>query len=576
MSKMNRRQAISRTLLGTVGGLYGLEMAANSNWFNRLLLPSLGGTGGTHPFVGGAMGTIEILQSALRGGAGLLRTQQAYAQAGMSDASREWAVVTIKVVNHVHTPLVFKLGKLNEQTGVVTTGSDVDKVKDKMTSAGAHMEAKGVDLLSDNPRFARLRFNKWFADILRTGKSDVVSAAGVPSLDSAALYPGAGDFPEGVAIQAGLHLVQQFTGKNHSLMNFRLRPNEGDLAHFVDKKGIVQSPLGVTAFMMGGRYDRAEGQFETNQVLSDANDIEAPIGAGVSVENLVGALKQSLVDGYGDASAFDQNLTVKFDQVVARDPKLRRAMLDSRKQFKDTIAQLQESADLESTRQSNVTNMTGSVQSVGSGSETTPPTHEFVSQCAFAAKAMKMDGRPLRNFSLFLNMADLDGRNLDGASFGGEEVGIKCYSYVEGMRQLAVGLNILSKVIEEKRNVIVVVVSEGGRSRMMQDQKVGFGLVMAPSGSGMLSDALYANAEAINEENGRLVQEPGDLPNGANRSVLHWSVDGLVSEAGASMKGAAVTTSGDWQLGVAEFLAEKMGVSGVMQGQTQFVKLRRG
>lgn len=578
MTLMNRRQALTKTLLGTVGGLTALDGLSSTGWVEKLLLPSLGGQAGTNPFLGGAVGTLEILQSALRGGVGFLRTQQALASTVASDPAKEWAVVTIKVVNHVHTPLVFKLGKLDPQSGNVTTASDVDTVVSKLSTSGAHMGAKGVDKLSDNPRYSRLRFNKWFADILQSGKSDVETSAGVPSLDAATIFPGAGAFPSGVAIQAGLHLAQEFTTKNHSLMNFRVRQTEGDLAHFLEKRGIVRSPLGVTAFMMGEKYDKAEGSFDRNVVLGDANGVENPIAQGASVAQIVNALSQSVAGGYADMSTFNSNLTVKFDRLVESDPKLRRALLESKVQFESSLADLKKYASLEGSAQTGVTAASGSLQGSGNGTDPSlPPSREFVAQCGYAARALKMDGRPVRNFSLFLNMSDLDGKNLDEAFFGGAAEGIKCYSYVEGMRQLAVGLNILAKVIDEKRNVIVVVVSEGGRKRTLGDDHVSFGLVLGPSGPGLLTDHLYAHTELINEESNALVKDPGAFLNMNDPSTwVRWNVDGLVSESGASMKGMRATTSGDWQLGVAEFVAEKMGVTGSMAGQLQYVKLKRG
>ncbi len=572
MKPMNRRQAIGKTLFGTLGGLCALDQLSQVQWMEKLLLPSLGGPGATNPFVGGMMGTMEILQSALRGGAGLLRAQQAFAQTGTSNASKEWAVVTIKVVNHVHTPLVFKLGKRNEQTGAVTTGSDVNTVASKLSTSSAHMVGRGVDMISDNPRFANLRFNKWFADILQTGKSDVLNAAGAPVLDSATLFPGAGAFPSTVAVQAGLHLMQEFTANNHSLLNFRLRGSEGDLAHFVEKKGIIRSPLGITAFMMGDNYDRAEGAFSKNMVLGDSEKTETPIAAGVSVKQIVETLSQSLQAGYGDTRPFEENAMVKFDKLVSTNLSLRKAMIDSKEQFRQSLAELNVYKDIELVRQVGVSGATGSLQGTETSVNSEAPGQEFVAQCGYTARSLKLDGRPIRNYSLFLNMSDLDGRNLDQTSTGGELIaGLKCYTYVEGMRQLAVGLNILAKVIDEKKNVLVVVVSEGGRSSEMGDDKVSFGLVMGPSGSGMLCDALYANTSVINEESNAVIRNPGGRDN-----ATPWNVDGLVTDAGASLTGSRATTTGDFQLGVAEFLAEKMGVANSMQGQVRYVKLKRG
>jgi hypothetical protein len=585
--KIHRRAAIAKAFAGVVGGSYALDMFARKGWLEALLPgPIVGGPASIDAALrlGAAgrapLGTYEILGAALRGGAGLVRAQQAFAVSGASDPSKEWSVVTIKVVNHVHTPLVFKLGKLDEATGAVMTGADVGKVVDKLTGAKALLESGGVDRLSDIPRFRELRFNQWFARMLQEGKSDSLSAAGVPALDAATIFPGAGPFPppDEVALQAGLHLVQEFTTKNHSLLNFRLRQNEGDLAHFVEKYGIINSPLGVTSFMMGDVYDKAEGSFDVNVVLGDSPGVETPVARGRPVQQLVQIIEQSLGGGYGDDAPFDESLTVRFDKLVERDPQLRRAMIDSKALLAQALVDLKRIGALESTAQTGVGAESGSLQSGGKADvPATVARQEFVAQCAYTARALQLDGRPIRNFSLFLNNSDLDGNNLDAPFFGGGADGVKCYTYVEGMRQLAVGLNILAKVVAQKRNVVVVVLSEGGRNEKLGDDHVGFGMVLAPAGAGMLTDHLYANRNLMNQASNTLVRAPGALVDPNDMSTwVRWDGEGLVSDAGASMKGNRATSSGDWQLGVAEFLAEKMGVENKMAGQLQYVKLKRG
>jgi hypothetical protein len=81
----------------------------------------------------------------------------------------------------------------------------------------------------------------------------------------------------------------------------------------------------------------------------------------------------------------------------------------------------------------------------------------------------------------------------------------------------------------------------------------------------------------MNQASNTLVRAPGALVDPNDMSTwVRWDGEGLVSDAGASMKGNRATSSGDWQLGVAEFLAEKMGVENKMAGQLQYVKLKRG
>jgi len=594
MKTMNRRQMLGKTLLGTLGGVAALDQLGNLGWMEKLLLPSLGGTAGEQAAgvaalraAAGHMGTFELLSHSLRDAASMLRVQQAYAQgtATASNAAQEWAVVTIKVVNHIYTPLVFRLGQMGADN-VVTTAPSVKLASDRFTTAKAHIVSKGVDLVSDNARWRELRFNKWFADLLQTGKSDTLAAGGGVATDASALGVSAASvFPAGVAVQAGLHLVQEYTTKNHSLLNFRVRASEGDLAHFVAKHNIIQSPLGTSAFMMGDEYDRAEGGLKANAVLADEKDVEVPVASGRSVADLVATLSQSVAGGYVDKAAFGSNLVVAFDNLVDRDPKLRRAMLDSAEKIGSHLSRLKEASTLESVVQNLGAGQAGALpfgalQTAGSGARpetATAPRQEFLAQCHYTAQALRMEGRPVRNFSLFLNCVDLDGNMLDSPQFAGGVETIRGYTYVEGMRQLALGLHVLSKVIDESKNVLVVVVSEGGRSLAMGDDKVSFGLVMGPKGPGLLADALYADTQGINQIDSALVKDPGALPNPTDMSLwAKWNVDGLVNDKGTSIKGEMATTTGDWQLGVADFLAEKMGAPNPMGGLGRYVKLRRG
>lgn len=76
------------------------------------------------------------------------------------------------------------------------------------------------------------------------------------------------------------------------------------------------------------------------------------------------------------------------------------------------------------------------------------------------------------------------------------------------MRQLALGLNLLAKVVQKHKNVYVVVVSEGGRDASRGDNKSSFSFVMGPGGAGNLKDFLYANQASIDSTSDTFIAEP--------------------------------------------------------------------
>ena len=551
---MSRRKLIGGALAG-VGGAFFLESYIRQSLAEKLLLPSL-----RRP-VSLPVGTSELMQGLQqRLPWALARYGTAFADAPAG--TKPWAVVTIKVVNHVCTPLVFKLGK-RELNGQVTVDEKVRSVESFLGGSKAHLSAKGVDYLVDDPRLASLRFNKWFGNLLLTGSSDIVDNLSKPEVEYKR-------FPDNVAIQAGLGLVQEFSAKNHSLENFKVRNDEGDLAHYVEKYGIVNSPLGVTCFMMGDLYDFAEGRTDHNIVCKDVKGHEVALAEGFSVTQTVDTFEQSLHSVYGD-----DNVTLAFDRLIVEKPELRKAMFASREEIRSVIPSLRKSAELEVLRSASGGAANGGEQCTGKKIEGEAARREFLAQCEFVTSALKIPGRPLRNFSLFLNTSDLDGKNLDVPFNGGGTVGgQKSLTTVEGMRQLALGLNHLAQELSSQGNFIVQVISEGGRDQKLGDNKVSFGLVLAPKGAGGLSDVFYGNVEAYDQVSGPLVVAPGELTEDS-KLVLPWTVDGLMSDEMVSAKKQKYTTVGDFQLGVAEFLAEKNGVEKPVAGQGYFVKLKR-
>jgi hypothetical protein len=201
---------------------------------------------------------------------------------------------------------------------------------------------------------------------------------------------------------------------------------------------------------------------------------------------------------------------------------------------------------------------------------------EFLAQCKFVQQSLEIQGKPFRNFNLFLQIVDLNGAPIDSSatSPGSIPVGPQPYSYVEGMRQLAIGLNMLAQVIKKHQNVYVVVVAEGGRSPTLIDDKVSHCFVMGPGGPGNLKDFLYANSAAIDSTSDVYLVNPnegnGDMTGGGQRIP---DGDVVASEAGTTIK--EHMTTGAILNGVLRHIETKRGVQGTTAlGLGKFVRIQ--
>ena len=545
---LSRRKLLSRALMGGVGGALALEQLGG--------IPGIGHLLSEHALdpLARSHDSFKLLADAMRGGTSLLRMQQAFAQS----SSDQWSVVTVKIANHVHTPLVFKLGAENEPN----PAKPIDKIMAKHPSYG------GLDTLSADPALRKMKVNSWFGNILTNTAGTDAANRGVGTAMQDLFAPlnfGTGN----VALQCALHLQQSVAGNNHSMRGFKIRENLPDLAKFVVDKNIITSPLGVTCFMMGDRYDKAEGANFTN-IVCDAQG-ERPFLNGKSVNAYYQNMNQSKSSYVTDPKL---PLTKTFDKLVKADGgKLRDNMIQYQEQLNLQLDLLRAAASLEAARANLVAlEGQGAMQSIGNGAAGAAASSEFLSQCAFTLRALKMSDKPLRNFSLFLNISDLDGQNLDAAFDGGAGAGVKALTYVEGMRQLAMGLNMFGKAINEGAKVLVLVISEGGRSESLGDDKISFGMVMGPKNP--LQNALYCNTKAIESAGSAVAKDPGSSANGS----VPWNMPGLVNSAAApiDMKLGIQPTQGDLQLGVAQYLAERLGVTLDLRGLGNYVDLKAG
>jgi hypothetical protein len=233
-----------------------------------------------------------------------------------------------------------------------------------------------------------------------------------------------------------------------------------------------------------------------NRVLgSDLLEVRAN---GETVAAYVDLIRRSIGTGF-----ISEALVDKFDKLVAPDDSIRAALQKNRPNLEAAMQSLQAAGSIESKVHDMLALKGGHQQAYippgATSMQILDAKFEFLAQCMFVSRALELPGRPLRNFSLLLNIHDMDGRKLDQTSTG--ESNTEALTNIEGMRQLALGLNVLSQVIKKHRNVYVVCVAEGGRGSAGGDNKVSHALIMGPGGKGNLRDHLYANKAAIADPN---------------------------------------------------------------------------
>ncbi|MCX6130101.1 MAG: hypothetical protein NTX25_13680 [Proteobacteria bacterium] len=555
--KIDRRSLIKLGAYGAVGAI-GLEqvlgLPLGGSLIDQLVQSQLPVWSGVNPY-----DAYEMMNFTWRTGLGVPKV--------FAQGEEGWSLVQIKVCNHVFTPLVFKPGLLGADAQV-TTDADVPLGSARMGAARPALIEKGLDLISDIPRLRALRFNKWFADMLMNGTNDGSPSRGTNNL--LGLTPDdVGPLSlDRVAIQAFLGL-KQITANNHALKGCKLRVNQPDLTLFAQQSGVIASPLGISCFMMGRDYDQAEGAVSTNAVLG--KDAEAVVVSSRSVQAYVSQISQFVGKSYADRAPQEQNLIYKMDQLIQKDPKLRRDLVASIAQFQAGMSNLEAAAVLERNRQT-INPALGNTQNVNKAA--VGASSEFLGQCKYVAAALDLPGMPVRNFSLFLNATDLDGLDADKATDGGGGNGtVQALSNIEAMRQLAMGLNVLAKAIANGKKIMVVVHSEGGRGADMGDAKTSFSLVLGPKAPGMLDDQLYANRALINQSSNAVIKDMA-----AATAALAWDVEGLKEANGTNATGDMVPSTGDVQLGIIEFLEGQTGVQarkGLSGTDGRFVKLKR-
>lgn len=553
---LSRRQILQASLLGGALGTFGRLAPPEKAAALRAAAPRGPAT----------LDSYALMRDAVRYGR---RLSFGPSLAHADTSADEAAIITIKVMNHIHTPLCFKLGN-----GPYTGGVEMVPMADRFSNPAtlALLNAKGLQQLSDLPRFGALRMNKWWADILSTGR--VEADGGGSAVPTGLTAADIGAFPADVAIQAALGVSQTDLSLNHSFKNCVLPastdPNKGgDLGYHCAKQELITSPLGLVCFNMGVVCETTDAIGDVpNRVVTNDQVTVAALGRGVDA--YIRILGQAV--GLG---LVDEALVAEFDKFVKSDSKIAEELQKNRGALRDALAAMGPVATLENVRHE-MPNVAGAAnfQLIGAAANQTAKA-EFLAQCKFVKQALEIPGKPFRNFNLFLHMVDLDGAALDTTSAQGGSVtqAANPYCYVEGMRQLAVGLNMLAKVISQHKNVYVVVVSEGGRAATRGDDKASHAIVMGPGGPGNLKDFLYASQASVTSTTDPFVADPNQ-GNGEEDGSGQRFPDGNVVLSEANMPVEEMMTVGALLNGVVRHLETKKGVESTTGGLGKYVKIQ--
>lgn len=545
----NRREWIQRMLSGLGGGC---------------LLRQLGGLGVQEDFA--IKETFRLLNrsSSLKLGNLDWFVNSALSLAS-ADPNEDWTIVTVKVCDNLAASLVFALGNTSGSGELSNSlSNEVHPATKRAGNATDYLAQNGIKNLCSVPRFALLRLNDFFGRRLFHGTYSGGTDRNLP-LENLGFGSYLGQFPENVGLQCYLTCDRDRSVAVHNLVGLKIRPNLPDLNYLLAEKKLVNSPLGITCFMAGDAYD-ANGGDSTNVVYS--GDSTSVAAVGKSVSSYVKILRQSSISGYQDVSLVEQNFLIKLDRYIFDKSGIRSSILESRASFVESLPDFVELQSLETSRHLNVDTSISNVQQIGVGS-TGPARFEFLSQCAFVSRALRLRNSPLRNFSLFLNLNDLDGANFDVALNGITNQSYNSLSYVEGMRQLALGLNILAHGSAGKK-VLVQVISDGGRDNQNGDSNHSFVMVMGPKIPGGLDDVLHGNLDQIN-------QNTSDVFLNFGNTSVPWTTSN--SESGlrhsdGTLNQTSVTQTGEVQLGLFRFLQQQQNKSLDLPGSGNFVQLK--
>jgi hypothetical protein len=303
-----------------------------------------------------------------------------------------------------------------------------------------------------------------------------------------------------------------------------------------------------------------------NHVL--ANDQRSSVANGETVGRYVNVILESIKDGH-----IDEDMRAQLHDLIPEvDTSLVNSLLENKVKVNERRQSLLDTAIAEKVKRG-MSDEYASLQAFSpdfiSEGNTTEANSEFLSQCLLAARTLEIPGKPLRNFNLLLNMWDLDGQRADVSLYraGRNQEG---YSNIEGMRQLAMGLNILAQVVKKHENVYVVVGTEGGRDERMLDAENAVAMFMGPgrNRSAKLVDHVYLDPQAKTDQ----THDFHKNPNGS-QNTFYYRGGELKTFSGTAVPDKRVEIS-DVMHGVVKFIAETHDRPGTTSGLENYVSIK--
>lgn len=477
------------------------------------------------------------LADALSGGLSALHlVDQAYAAAAVNDTY----FVNINVTCGICPKFFTIFGKPDAVTGKLANG--LLKAGGKMTATAPYLLQAGLEKITTNTRWKdSLRMTQWFSDILTNGTEDGLVAGATNLPDPYKKY--VGTFPNGVNMQVAHGLKGGVSHKFLSLvMGAGTSSKYGDI-NFELQQGGLTSPLRVLCF---GLFGSGIQDFNSGE-----NVVQGPAASAVllgkTTKDFVSTVNQLVADSYiKTGSCEDKNPICSFDSLARSKEanELRTTMLSKVAELKTAIAQMGPNIAPTTTAVHRFDKLMGMQAPVISSRTVIPdvgPGTGFLSQVATTCELVKnLDC--YRNFSLYLNLVDLDGDNFDTLK-NNETVEGAGQNYVNGSRQIGIALNMLAKLMADTgKKIIVQVVADTGRSSQgAVDAEASTALLMAPSVVG-LKDYLYCDPTILTQAE----SNPGTADPSTNAQA--WGRN--LKKADGSLDATTLTEYKHWAAGV--------------------------
>jgi hypothetical protein len=331
------------------------------------------------------------------------------------------------------------------------------------------------------------------------------------------------------------------------------------------------------------------GESANNVYRGTANKLLTSAASGQKVASYVRTIQQLVATG----GHVDFDLALAFDKLGGEGDDLRtqlkmnQAQLDKLKATFGLIGDMESQppfANVTALGQKHVKQNTGDLNAPAGNAAS-----EFLAQCRFVKTALQIPGRPFRSFTLHLNVVDLNTTAPDETPQ--VVANVRAMNVIEGMRQLAVGLNMLAQACAASPNTFVVVVSDGGRTANFADATLSPAFVIGPGLKDWLfcDKSSFANSKdpySVEMAEGRFQVSCGNNAKAGEAGIRPFSPDDrgqpvFVNEDGSDAYDPKAATSGfpttaSVMVGLVRHIESIVGVpSTTTAGFGQYVRMQK-